>query len=144
MDKSELSLQSLYEMVIKKADMTHTHTFIGSIESALSLQGIQYGEFVRNTLKDQRIKAYYDDVTFGLSSNNTDITLKAKNNRSELEINNKNLSTHNLRITGHDNEDVIVTVNGKLLVNGTQVLTIDDSGKVSGIDTSKLDLEGKG
>ena len=39
MDEKELSLKSLYEMVIQKADNTHTHTFIGSIESALSLQG---------------------------------------------------------------------------------------------------------
>ena len=105
---------------------------------------IPYGEFLRNTLKDQRIKSYFDEVTFGVSSNNTDITLKAKNNRSEIEINNKNLSTHNLRIAGHDNEDVVVAIQGKLLVNGTKVLTIDDSGKVTGIDTEKLDLEGKG
>ena len=47
MDKSELSLQSLYDLIQQKADTNHTHTFIGSIESALSLQGVSYEYFVR-------------------------------------------------------------------------------------------------
>lgn len=144
LDKTELSLQSLYDILQTKSDNTHTHTFIGSIESALSLQGVHYSEFLRNTLKDQQIKAYFDEVTFGVASKNTEFTVKSKNNRAEIEINNKNLSTHNLSIVGHDNEDVVVAIQGQLLVNGVKTLTIDDEGKISGIDTKKLDIEGKG
>ena len=143
-DNTELSLQSLYDILKTKSDNTHTHTFIGSIESALSLQGVHYSEFLRNTLKDQQIKAYYDEVTFGVASKNTEFIIKSKNNRAESEINNKNLSTHNLRIAGHENEDVVVAIQGRLLINGVQALTIDDEGKITGIDTKKLDLEGKG
>ena len=67
-DKSELSLQSLYELIQTKADKTHTHTFIGSIESALSLQGVTYDRFMRNDLKDQKLKAKFDIVTWGTES----------------------------------------------------------------------------
>jgi len=126
--QSLLSLQSLYDILQTKSDNTHTHTFIGSIESALSLQGVHYSEFLRNTLKDQQIKAYFDEVTFGVASKNTEFTVKSKNNRAEIEINNKNLSTHNLSIVGHDNEDVVVAIQGQLLVNGVKTLTIDDEG----------------
>lgn len=48
MDKQELSLQSLYDLIMTKSDKSHTHTFIGSIESALSLQGVPY--WVNNAL----------------------------------------------------------------------------------------------
>lgn len=144
MDKSELSLQSLLEQINQKADSNHTHTFIGSIESALSLQGIPYNFFVRNDLKDQLIKAYYDDVSFALGSKNSELKFKAEDNRTKIEVNNQNLSTHNLTITGHQNEDVVLKVNGKLYVNESQVLTANDKGEITGIDASTLDIDGKG
>ena len=130
-DKTELSLQSLYDLIQTKADKTHTHTFIGSIESALSLQGVTYDKFVRNDLKNQKIKAYYDNVTFGISSLDTTITFKSEHNRATLEIFNENLSTHNLWVTGHNNEDVVISVNGKLLVNDAKVITVNDKGEIT-------------
>lgn len=144
MDKKELSLQSVYDLIQQKADVNHTHTFVGSIESALSLQGVPYWEFVRNSLKDQRIKAYYDNVTFGVGSKNSELVLKAENDRTKIEVNNQNLSTHNLTITGHENEDVVLKVNGKLMVNESQVLTMNDAGEITGIDPESLDVNGKG
>lgn len=51
-DIKDLSLQSLYDLIATKADKTHTHAFVGSIESALSLNGITYDKFVRNDLKE--------------------------------------------------------------------------------------------
>ena len=144
-DKTELSLQSLYDLIQTKADKTHTHTFIGSIESALSLQGVTYDKFVRNDLKNQKIKAYYDNVTFGISSLDTTITFKSEHNRATLEIFNENLSTHNLWVTGHNNEDVVVSVNGKLLVNDAKVITVNDKGEIKGLDPTDLKVqEGKG
>ena len=53
-DIKDLSLQSLYDLIATKADKTHTHAFVGSIESALSLNGITYDKFVRNDLKDRQ------------------------------------------------------------------------------------------
>ena len=125
-DKSELSLQSLYELIQTKADKTHTHTFIGSIESALSLQGVTYDRFMRNDLKDQKLKAKFDSVTLGIESNDTTFTIKSERNRATIEVDNHNLSRHNLHITGKRNldntvEDVVVSIQGNLLVNNTRV-----------------------
>ena len=144
MDKNELSLQSLYDLIQKKADNNHTHTFIGSIESALSLQGISYENFARKDLKDEEVKAYYDEVTRAISSKNTTITLKAQDNRAKIEINNKNLSTHNLTVTGNKNEDVVVNVKGRMLINESPVLTMDDAGKITGVNFDDLDVSGQG
>src|SRR5574344_755245 len=143
-DKSELSLQSLYKLIANKADKTHTHSFIGSIESALSLNGVTYDKFVRNDLKDQVIKSYYDSVTFGVASNNTSIVLKAENNRSRMVVDNENLDTNNLIVSGPNDEDVVVKVVGSLLVNDGKVLTVNDKNQISGVDFTDVDINGKG
>ena len=148
-DKSELSLQSLYELIQTKADKTHTHTFIGSIESALSLQGVTYDRFMRNDLKDQKLKAKFDSVTLGIESNDTTFTIKSEHNRATIEVDNHNLSRHNLHITGKRNldntvEDVVVSIQGNLLVNNTRVLTMDNKNELTGIKLDDLDIAGQG
>jgi hypothetical protein len=143
-DIKDLSLQSLYDLIATKADKTHTHAFVGSIESALSLNGITYDKFVRNDLKDQTIKAFYDSVTFGVASNNTIITLKAEDNRARLEIDNQNLDTSNFSISGPHNQDVIMKVSGELLINDSRVLTLNDKNEITGIDFTELDIAGRG
>ena len=148
-DKSELSLQSLYDLIQTKADKTHTHTFIGSIESALSLQGVTYDKFMRNDLKDQKLKARFDSVTLGIESNDTTLTLKSEHNQATVEVDNHNLSRHNLHITGKRNldntvEDVVVSIQGNLLVNNSKVLTVDNKGELTGVNLDDLDLAGQG
>lgn len=143
-DIQDLSLQSLYDLIATKADKTHTHSFVGSIESALSLNGVTYDKFVRNDLKDQVIKAFYDSVTFGVASNNTVVTLKAEDNRARLEIDNQNLDTSNLSISGPHNQDVIVKVSGEMLINDSRVLTLNDKNEITGIDFEELDIAGRG
>ena len=115
--QEELSLQSLKRMIESKANIEHTHRIAGSIESALSLNGVSYDKFVRNDLKDQKIKSYHDLVTFALESQNTIVSLKAGNNRARLEIDNRNLDTDNLTVSGANNSDVIMKIVGQLCID---------------------------
>ena len=142
--QEELSLQSLKRMIEAKADKEHIHRIAGSIESALSLNGVSYDKFVRNDLKDQTIKSYHDLVTLALESQNTIVSLKAGNNRARLEIDNKNLDTDNLTISGANNSDLIMKVIGQLFVNDSRVLTLNDRNEISGVDFSDLNINGKG
>lgn len=100
--------------------------------------------FVRNDLKDQEIKSYFDETSLALSSKNTTINVKAQDDRAKIEINNKNLSTHNLTITGNKNEDVVVKVKGKMYINESPVVTINDAGQITGVDFDELDVAGQG
>lgn len=143
-DKTELSLQSLYSMLSSKADKNHTHYFMGNIESALSLNGVTYDKFVRNDIKDQTIKAYYDDVSLGLASNNTSLRLHSGDNLAQIIVNNDNLSSSNLIVSGDNNKDITMKVIGKLVVNDSRVLTLNNKNEISGVDLSDLDIAGKG
>lgn len=140
----DLSLQSLNEQLQTKADINHTHTFIGSIESALSLNGVTYDKFLRNDLKDQTIQSYYTSTSFGIASSNTKVRLIADNNRSFMTIGCSNLDTSNLTISGENNGDTVVKIIGELLVNDSRVLTLNNKNEITGVDLSSLDNVGCG
>lgn len=139
-----LSLQALYDLLKTKADTAHTHVFVGSIESALSLNGVTYDKFLRNDLKDQLIKSYNDSVTLSLESNNSKLKLEAGNHRNRIVVGSSDMTIPNLSIVGQNMTDAVVNVTGELLVNESRVLTLNDKGQITGIDISTLDLAGHG
>jgi len=121
MAEKELSLQKLYSLIKEKANIDHTHKIIGVIDNALKFCGLSIDKFVRSDLKDQTIKAYQNSVSLTVESNNSLIKTVAGNNKNYLVVENNNLDTNNLTITGRNNEKVIVRLNGDLLINGVSV-----------------------
>jgi len=108
-------------MIQEKAPLEHSHSFLGSIEDARKLYGISYEKYMRNNLKDQIIQSPHNTVSVGVESNSSIMRMIAGNNKNYLISENKNLSTNNLTITGYNEEDVVVNINGSLLIKGQPI-----------------------
>ena len=108
-------------MIQEKAPLEHSHSFLGSIEDARKLYGISYEKYMRNDLKDQIIQSKHNTVSVGVESNNSIMRMIAGNNKNYLIAENNNLNTNNLLITGYNNEDVVVNINGSLLIKGQPI-----------------------
>ena len=127
----QLSLQSLYKMILNKADKNHTHSHTGEIESAKKLNGVSFDHFIRNDLKDQSIESNTNSTSLTLHSNNTLLQLNAGNNKTYLVIDNENLNTNNLHIIGYNKEKVNVNIDGELNVNGEKIATLSDINSIN-------------
>jgi len=125
--KQELSLQKLYNMILEKADKNHTHKVVGVIENALKFCGLSIEKFLRTDLKEQKIKTNQNSTGLTVESNNSLIKFVAGNNKNYIVAENNNLDTNNLFITGRNNEKVIISLNGDLLINGQSVTGIQPS-----------------
>ena len=113
-------------MILGKADINHTHSHTGEIESAKKLNGVTFDHFVRNDVKDQIIDPKTNTASLTLHSNNTMLQLNAGNNKTYLIIDNENLNTNNLHIIGYNKEKVNVNIDGELNINGSKAATIND------------------
>ena len=136
MAKQELSLQKLYELIKTKADKNHTHNVIGTINNALKLAGITYDKYLRNDLKDQQIKTHQNTTSLSVESNNSLMKVVAGNNKNYLVVENTNLDTNNLTITGRNNEKVVISLNGDLLINGQSITGVQPSTPIPSTPTS--------
>ena len=141
---SELSLQSLYELVQTKANKEHNHVIVGSIESALMLGGVPAERYLRNDLSNQIVSSHNDDASFTVESEKSSVKLEAGRNKALLVVGDKQMSKHALTVTGTHTEPVVVNVNGSLNVNNEKVLTVNEAGELTGLDLKSLNLEGQG
>ena len=144
MSADNLSLQSLKDAIENKADKDHTHAIAGNIESALMLNGVTYDKFIRNNISDQTIDSNTDNNSLSVKSNTTTVAIKSGDNRARLEIDNADTIVHNLTISGVNNEDVMVGIVGKLFINDSPVLTLNEKNEITGVDLEGLDIDGHG